>query len=187
MFAYCGNSPVTRYDPTGNRYCMVHAYDRDGGGPGNSSVVEGVPLRDVTEEINNALYAEVQKAAKQRYMANRLPDSLKLAGEAYIYLDFNFKVNHEAQWDIKRPEPWEHTIGTNFPGKDVQVLYEGLVMTPESLGNYTYSYIGRAKGIPLAILFVGSYYAAGFPTGVKDLYQELKDWIYITIGYYAYP
>ena len=27
MFAYCGNNPVNRYDPTGNRYCQVSAFD----------------------------------------------------------------------------------------------------------------------------------------------------------------
>ena len=32
MFAYCGNNPVSRYDPTGKRYCMVHVYDGGGGG-----------------------------------------------------------------------------------------------------------------------------------------------------------
>ena len=32
MFAYCGNNPVSRYDPTGKRYCMVHVYDGGSGG-----------------------------------------------------------------------------------------------------------------------------------------------------------
>lgn len=95
-------------------------------------------------------------------------------------------VNHNAPWDIKRKKSWRKTIGTEFPGEDVQVRYCGMLMTPEALGNYTYGYLGHAYGIPLEILYVGSWYAADFPTSGAELDNEFLDREYIRFGYYCY-
>lgn len=64
--------------------------------------------------------------------------------------------------------------------------YCGMLMTPEELGNYTYGYLGNAYGIPLEILYVGSWYAAGFPKSGAELDHELIDREYIRFGYFCY-
>lgn len=58
-----------------------------------------------------------------------------------------------------------------------------MTMIPENLGNFTYGYLGHEYGIPYPVLIAGSYYAAGFPTEEADLYNEVNDWMYITMGY----
>lgn len=95
-------------------------------------------------------------------------------------------VNHKEEWDIKRPDPWVETIGTPFPGEEARIVYNGEVMTPQGLGNYTYGYLGAAFGIPLPVLYAGSYYAAGLPVDYDLLSHEIgEDWNYITQGYIA--
>ena len=110
----------------------------------------------------------------------------KLIALAQKYVDFKDMVNHKARWDIKRKEPWEETIGTEYPGYDVEVIYRDLIVTPENLGNITYGYLGAANGIPLNILYFGSYYAAGMPIGGAKFENELLDQTYIAYGYDAY-
>ena len=61
-------------------------------------------------------------------------------------------------------------------------------MTPELLGNFTYGYIGAALGLPLGMLYFGSWYAAGFPMPWGDdwLVNERWDWMYIAQGYLSF-
>ena len=58
-------------------------------------------------------------------------------------------------------------------------------MTPEMLGNYTYGYLGYAYDIPLEVLILGSYHAAGWPSADSPLgAAEMWDWNYIHFGYW---
>lgn len=61
-------------------------------------------------------------------------------------------------------------------------------MTPENLGNYTYGYLGAAYGFSLDILYLGSYYAAGFPVIGTTAYDNemFEDRPYIKLGYITY-
>jgi len=61
-------------------------------------------------------------------------------------------------------------------------------MTPESLGNWTYGYIGPALEFPLWMLYGGSLYAAGFPMPWTDAFRnnELLDWDDIKAGFLAF-
>ena len=70
--------------------------------------------------------------------------------------------------------------------KRSQVKYNGNLMTPEELGNYTYGYIGAAMGLTTAELYGGSWYAAGFPTGGADWTNEYNDWSSIKKGAQEY-
>ena len=106
--------------------------------------------------------------------------------EKQRYMSFYNLVNHHAPWDIKEEASWKTTIGTEFPGYNVQVKYCGMLMTPEALGNYTYGYLGRAYGIPLDFLCTGSWYAAGFPTSRSAPENERIDQEYIKFGYFCY-
>ena len=177
MFAYCNNNPVAFADNEGD-YCTYVVQETGGGGVVNPA------LRDVTDEVNAALLKAATEGKRRRALVD---ESLQgNMARLFLYAEFYRLVNHEAPWDIKRAKPWADTIGTEFPGKDVPVIYDGMVMTPESLGNFTYGYLGNAYGISGTMLIGGSYYAADFPTGGALLQNEISDWRYIMLGYSYY-
>ena len=186
MFAYCLNNPVCLNDTSGARPRKEFACEiflADGGGVSPN-------VRDVTSEVNAALGKAVSDAKNFRAVVDVVAGD-NILGALAIYSQFYLLVNHEADWDIKREEPWERTIGTAFPGKDVGVIFGERTMTPENLGNFTYGVLGYAYGIPLEHLVPGSWYAAGFPLGGDRLSNEVLDWFYIVLGYecavQAYP
>ena len=169
MFAYCNNNSVNLFDKTGTLPFSVK--------PMQVAVNDGgYPLRDVTDEVVAALKDAVTKARAMHASGNM--------NAAEILVEFYKMVNHEAPWDIKRQQPWETTIRTPFPGYNREVIFCGEIMTTESLGNFTYGYLGYEYGYPLDVLYVGSYYAAGFPLfDFPELANEYNDWRYINKGY----
>ena len=104
------------------------------------------------------------------------------------------QVDDGRTWDIKRPEKWNGTIRTTFPGVGAKVYYGGMLMNPEEMGNYTYGYIGAALGFVAEVLYAGSWYAAGKPTiGISvttdnpvELINDFGDWPLISAGWWAY-
>jgi hypothetical protein len=49
---------------------------------------------------------------------------------------FYMQVNHNAPWDIKRPIPWDKTVGTTYPGNySSKVVMYGSLMTLEELAD----------------------------------------------------
>ena len=181
MFAYCNNNPVIYTDRTGNipQFFPI-TFEED-----KRSIVQPESKRDVTEEVMAALSEACSHAQTMRASVNMFDENASvLIGE--IYAEFYLLVNHEAPWDIKRELPWQETIGTTYPGYNVEVIFNGEIMTPEMLGNYTYGYLGHAYGIPLPILIAGSYYAAGCPQRGEALKNETWDWDFITQGYHDY-
>lgn len=182
LYAYCGNNPVMHIDPTGK--CTVawsKGYQGPCPGQGKPGCMDNYPSvladptpRDVTKEVNEILHPTARQCSYDRILG------------PIKYYKFYTMVNHNEEWDIKRPDPWVETIGTPFPGQETQIVYNGEVMTPQGLGNYTYGYLGAAFGIPLQALYAGSYYAAGLPVDYNLLSHEIgEDWKYITQGYIA--
>ena len=98
------------------------------------------------------------------------------------YFYFISLVNHDHAWDIKRPERWQETIGSTFPGYNKYALFNGRFFTPEDLGNLTYGYIGAHLGMGSGILRLGSFVAAGAPLGGDALFNESKDSGYVQLG-----
>ena len=141
---------------------------------------------DITYLLNPVLKETVLAAEAARAAANARPWYERYHGVMAIYLIFYALVKPGAPWDVKLPECWESTIGAKYPGYDVKVCFNGWLMTPEELGNFTYGYIGGAFGIPLNVLYAGSWYAAGFPMSGESLEGEYKDWYHIESGYMAY-
>ncbi|MBQ3196215.1 MAG: hypothetical protein IJB65_07090, partial [Clostridia bacterium] len=203
MFAYCGNNPINRFDPRGMCYmpddikkCLTGANCCEDNHStsdylqaklllvllGSDDSSKGC-IRDVTIEVGVALNKATVLANNLRTFVNQMDPYRRLGGELGIYATFYALVNHNAMWDIKRPGPWIKTIGTPFPGKNMPIVFCGMMMTPESLGNFTYGYLGYAYGIPYKMLITGSYYAAGFPSGGSDLNNEITDVKYILLGY----
>ncbi len=142
------------------------------------------PIRDVTAEVNSALYSAATLARQWRKFVDAMPFVEKIGGELGIYSTFYAMVNHNAVWDIKRPMPWVITIGTDYPGFGVPVMYCGRVVTVEDLGNFTYGYLGAAYGLSYEVLITGSYVAAGLPGSGAAIHNEIADWEYISLGYF---
>ena len=177
MFAYCGNNGVTNLDVTGSRYVCVDVSESGG-------------LRNVTKEVNFALFKAAEEAVKIRtevYYRNAINGSFvpasALGAKGTMYGIFINWVNHKADWDIKRQDPWNRTIGTPYPGSGTKVIYNGYVMTPEDIGNFTYGYLGRAFDFSETELIIGSWVAASFPLGGDALENELRDQEFIRMGY----
>ena len=178
MFTYCFNNPVCLSDPSGYKPCVPTAVAF-----GERTKDEQTQnLRDVTEEIESALNNAIVEARTYKAV-HKILFGDELIGSGVTYLYFYGLVDHYARWDIKRPDPWKETIGTDYPGYDVEVICGGMIMTPENLGNFTYGFLGYVYDIPLEHLIPGSWYAAGFPTEGADLGNEVYDWIFISIGY----
>ena len=109
--------------------------------------IDGAEFYDYSVPINTAFKSAALEASNNK-------NDLKW---------FKSKVNHKADWDIKREEPWEKTIGTPFPGSyDTKIVVNGSVTTPEKLGNIMYGYTGTSADISELVLIGGSLYAAGF-------------------------
>ena len=73
--------------------------------------------------------------------------------------------------------------GSPYPGSGTKVIYNGYVMTPEDIGNFTYGYLGRAFDFSETELIIGSWVAASFPLGGDALENELRDQEFIRMGY----
>ncbi|HBL85210.1 MAG TPA: hypothetical protein DDZ99_10020, partial [Clostridiales bacterium] len=178
LFAYCSNNPINASDPSGQKILyddLGRAYTK--GGIIDYNGTDGKVFRDVTLEIYFVLKQDAMLTK------NLSTDSDSLFNLLFVHLLFHELVKDKAAWDIKREESWEKTIGTSFPGNGTTVYYNGYYMTPEQLGNYTYGYLGAAFGFPYIELVGGSFYAAGFPTQVNELTNEVIDWCFINLGY----
>jgi len=147
-----------------------------------------VVLRDVTNEVQNALNLSIREIEDNRI--NNLSPRLILANVVGDLLWFYNQVNHSQPWDIKRLTPWENTIGTAFPGRfDTPVYFNGRIITPEDLGNYTYGFLGAALGFSSNTLIMGSWFADGFslPGGLRGNFtNEFHDWFYVIRGYQSF-
>ena len=101
--------------------------------------------KDVTSPINYAL------SCSAAIFSNHNHD----------FLWFYEQVKTGATWDIKLPNRWKETIKSTYPGSEsTEVIYMQKIMTPESLGNMTYGYLGSAAGFSRGVLFYGGDFAA---------------------------
>ena len=102
------------------------------------------------------------------------------------YVWFYLKVNHNAEWDIKRQIPWENSMNTTYPGSyDSIVVYNNCYITPEEMGNYLYGYSGSACGFSEKELISGSVFASKMlfkKFNATEFYNEFQDHISIKKG-----
>ena len=199
MFAYCLNNPVNMTDPSGtsssssgdsngngipdyldNRWFLLTEKYKIQFASANGS------LRDVTEEVDSALLNACLTGRSYRTTIENAGFFYESSYLLSAYKQFYNMVNHEAAWDIKRKEQWEATIGTDFPGNGVIVLYRGQAMTPEDIGNYTYGVIGNSFGFSLEVLIMGSQDRGRFSVLRETITQgtttRILDFIYDESG-----
>ena len=155
--------------------------------------VGGNYIRDFTVPINKALAQIVATASSYRksvfdslIVPGILPGLTTPARNFEQLRWFYAQVNHRSYWDIKEMYSWNRTIGYGtFPGEWVEFYFRGGVTRPDYLGNWTYGYIGRAAGIPLHLLLIGSVYAA--PLGsTQHIRNEIHDWRDIRDGFNSF-
>ena len=139
-----------------------------------SDPINGVRYKDYSIPINRALVGELYEAVIGCSTTN----------SASWFID---EVAPGHRWDLKLKSSWNMIIGANtYPGSfDTKIVYNGAVMTPEELGNYTYGFIGRAVGFSLSQLNLGSWVAAGGPFTGPQLSNEYDDQIQIKRGFDA--
>ena len=167
------------------------------------SIILGQLYKDFTVPINTALSRTADTAeGLHKYYLDSLTFEGITSGQSVFLLGVSYgwfydQVKTRGSWDIKVADSWNTTIAENtYPGQyDTQFAYMGTIMTPESMGNYTYGYIGAALGIPLATLFGGSFAVAGVPQPYNkfpyihanpDFHNEMGDWVHISSGFVAY-
>ena len=170
-------------DPTGmclGPYCTLRCKTNS---QSNNAYRPNSKPRDVTRKVNAVLLPAAEEARLSRTTVNDMAINDRFYGEMEIYIEFFTMVTHEGDWDIKRKASWNNTIDLIFPGRGAAIIYEGVLMTPECLGNYTYGYLGASYGFPQEAIILGSYAAAGFPNRGKDFYNEHIDQSYVLAGY----
>lgn len=87
---------------------------------------------------------------------------------------FAYRYEYDTNGNITKKIVNSWNVAGNFPMGNLTTDY------------YTYGYLGAAYEIPLVMLYGGSYYAAGFPTGSNLEHEITEDWPYVTLGYSAY-
>ena len=130
-----------------------------------------------TQDDINAGVKIVMVGGRHQYFDISSPLNEKLYAEGVVAeskwaIDipwFISRVDNDADWDIKRPEPWKRTLGITYPGGPTSlVVVNDELITIEKLGNVTYGYIGAALGLPLTILKAGSIAVAQPGFGLSD-------------------
>jgi hypothetical protein len=150
-------------------------------------ITGGNLYRNVTAPVNAALAITASHAASR--VATGRVMGVNIAGLFMTQTTTNMawfynQVKPGGPWDVKLLNSWETTIQSTFPGRfDTPIYFRGQRMTPESLGNWTYGYIGAALGLSLPVLLGGSWYADGFTTGEAFRNNELIDWGYVQRGF----
>lgn len=174
------------WDETYYSMTMLTANDRAAGV--TVTQISGTWYKDFSSPIGSALY-NTANTAKNLDTASTVVSFMgqSFTGTLAKGAWFLSQVYHGAPWDIKRPDPWNTTVGAGtYPGWGVQVVYHGWLATPEELGNYTYGHIGHALGFGLNTLYAGSWAAAGLPVSGAAIANEFNDWTSIRSGYNSY-
>ena len=121
---------------------------------------------------------------------------------------FATQVGIGCPWDVKRVDPWQTQFGdlrmptfwgdNAHPELDEIILYRGVEMTRETLGNVTYGYLGSAMNISETMLFMagGAVEVVSAEDHLSQLWrfliddqhfgEPLKDHISVQFGVNAY-
>ena len=82
-------------------------------------------------------------------------------------LHFACLVYDDAKWDLKNDNPWINMFHDNDPPE--YLIFHGMVLSREELGNLTYGILGSACGYPQNLLFYGGGFANNFHGDISDL------------------
>lgn len=160
------------------------------GGPGRETYISALGIMYVWDETfySNAMLTSSDKTANVKVasvngswykdFSNPINTALRNAEPVFKALGhlenpiwFKGQVQDGAVWDIKLSGSWNKTIADGtFPGRhDTPIVVNGVIRTPEELGNMTYGYLGTACGFAQDTLLSGGDYADG---GVRGVFTQ---------------
>ena len=159
MFAYCQNSPVMNYDPTGHFRVNLQYKELEGGigGPGGGAIIWG--LAHLLEEAKDALVSLSSLLALVQTALYFDPDH----GEYFVYVLFDKDQNIQYVGRTKDPVAREqahalnpvrkdlsfHIIGYNLTYAQVRGLEQALMLYCHTIDN-TNSQNNQINGISLS-------------------------------------
>lgn len=132
---------------------------------------ESEKFLDYTTPLNNLFKSAKEQAEEHRcksfeeYCADMVETSPWITPDATVWLGitigsflwFYKKVNHNAEWDIKREEKWNEALPNVpfFKNTEQMFLFRGEPHSAEEMGNIMYGYVGRATGFGAITLYWG--------------------------------
>ncbi len=159
MFAYCGNNPVNKVDPTGNCYYNANGvWCHD-----NWEYIGGYQRKpdpkaiDITEKLDTAMVDH----------AIELKEYVNTYSPIAAAVHFAKKVKGGGEWDLKSQGDWDLN-------PEQQYRYKNLLLRYDDVGNIHYGYVGRVLFNQNTLLLAGgvvqivsktsdlSYYASNF-------------------------
>lgn len=152
LFAYCGNDPVNRADPSGECYYNAQGqWCHDNWEYSGGYVRQPAPV-DITDKLNTAM--RINAATLNKYKSN----------ENYIKTVVYFidKVKPGGEWDFKSQDEWALDSNTTY-------VYNGTELRYDDIGNIHYGYVGRVIFNSKILLVAG---------GVVQIYAHTSDWSY---------
>ena len=182
LFAYCGNNPVNRVDPSGQFWisaiikavvavvavaavvtkvvCTVKETKRV------QKELDSLPepTADITESFRETLKTN----------ANTVKETTKNEGIIESGKQFYNKVRNKGEWDLKQLPEYQGTFQFN-----------DLVIQGQDIGNINFGYTGKALGLPDSVLLLGAGFAqikagtSNFSFIMASNGDDLRDQIYI--------
>ena len=189
LFAYCGNNPVNRVDPSGQFWisaiikavvvvvavvavvakvvCTVKETKR----VQNELDSLPEPTADITESFRKTLKTN----------ANTVKETTKNEGIIESGKQFYNKVRNKGEWDLKQLPEYQGTFQFN-----------DLVIQGQDIGNINFGYTGKALGLPDSVLLAGAGFAqikagtSNFSFIMASNGDDLRDQMYIMYGIMLY-
>lgn len=185
LFAYCGNNPVNRFDPSGRFWLAAIVV---------TAVVAIVTVKIVctvkeTKRVNKELDSlpEPTKDISDSFRdtlkdnANTVKNTTKDKGIVESSKQFYNKVRNKGEWDLKQLPEYQDTFKFNE-----------MTIQAQDIGNINFGYTGKALGLPDSVLLAGAG-AAQIMAGTSNFSyiivsngDDLRDQIYIMYGIMLY-
>ena len=186
MFAYCGNNPVNRKDPTGQFWItaivkkvvtVIAVAAKIGCTAKETKRVQKElsslqkPSVDITDSLRETLKAN----------ASTVKETTKKEGLVESGKQFYNKVRNNGEWDLKQ-----------FPEYQGTFQFNELVIQGQDIGNINFGYTGKALGLPDSVLLAGAGVAqimagtSNFSCILVSNGDDLRDQMYIMYGIMLY-
>ena len=186
LFAYCGNNPVNRVDPSGRFWISAIIKTVVVVAATIAKVVYTVKeTKRVQEELDTLPEptADISESFRKtlRDNANTVKETTKNKGIIESGKQFYNKVRNKGEWDLKQLPEYQGTFRFN-----------NLVIQGQDIGNINFGYTGKALGLPDSVLLAGAGFAqikagtSNFSFIMASNGDDLRDQIYIMYGIMLY-
>ena len=181
LFAYCGNNPVNRVDPSGRFWISAIIKTVVVVAATIAKVVYTVKeTKRVQEELDTLPEptADISESFRKtlRDNANTVKETTKNKGIIESGKQFYNKVRNKGEWDLKQLPEYQGTFRFN-----------NLVIQGQDIGNINFGYTGKALGLPDSVLLAGAGFAqikagtSNFSFIMASNGDDLRDQIYAAL------